>query len=125
MIASLTVPIHTQGKEHLNSILVRAPLATPGAKQWTAVFKYDAATQLKGITCFRSHVVLNGRKGGFSQLWVYTPTPAKLAKGEVEAEGARVLIQHPEPVYCCFGGSNHNFEVCAPCRCVHIAQQAP
>ena len=92
-------------------MLVRAPLATPGAKHWTAVFKYDVAMQLKGITCFASHVVLHGRKGGFSQLWVYTPTPAKLAKGEAEAEGARVAIQHPEPVYCCFGGSNHNFEV--------------
>jgi hypothetical protein len=92
-------------------MLVRAPLATPAAQHWTAVFKYDPATQLKGITCFASAVVLHGRKGGFSQLWVYKPTAGKLAKGEPEPEAARTLIPHPEPVYCAFGGSNHNYHV--------------
>lgn len=106
------LPLTTlSGKEHLNSMLVRAPLAFPGAQHWTAVFKYDPSIQLKGLTCFSQHVVLHGRQGGVSQLWVYMPSPAKLAKGEAELEAARVRIPHPEPVYCAYGGSNHNFKV--------------
>lgn len=104
-------PHDESGEECLNSMLVRAPLASPGAQHWTAVFQYDAGIQLKGLTCFSQHVVLHGRQGGFSQLWVYTPSPARLAKGEAEQEAARRLITHPEPVYCAFGGSNHNYEV--------------
>ena len=124
-----------KGKECLNSMLVRAPVVTPGVTYWEEVFAYDPAVQIKHLTCFKDAIVIHGRAQGYAQFWIYTPPTASTAaasssssssssstdkkkKGKgSEAAAAmkkevhtKVLVTHPESVYCIYGSHNRTYD---------------
>merc|ERR1719473_469655 len=61
-----------------NGKLVRTAVADAragrGRAAWADVFPYDAAKYLTGLTCFEGALVVEGRQGGLSQIWV-APMP--------------------------------------------------
>jgi len=116
-----------KGKECLNSMLVRAPIASPGAAHWEVVFAYEPNEQVKHLTCFRDAIVIHGRAEGYAQFWIYTPPKAATTtaatsssnkkekrKGQAEAISeelhTKVLVTHPESVYCIYGSHNRTYD---------------
>ncbi|CAM9120715.1 unnamed protein product [Pylaiella littoralis] len=82
-----------------NSKLVKAPISSPGAENWTDVIPYDPAVCLKGVLCFENHLVLSGRENGLSQLWIR----------DMRTEETHQLA-HPETAYASYATSNMVFE---------------
>ncbi|CAM9668454.1 unnamed protein product, partial [Hapterophycus canaliculatus] len=82
-----------------NSKLVKAPISSPGAENWTDVMPYDPAVCLKGVLCFENHIVLSGRENGLSQLWV-----RDMKTGDTHR------LEHPEEAYASYSTCNMVFE---------------
>lgn len=100
-----------KGKECLNSMLVRAPVATPGAAHWEEVFPYNPAEQLKYLSCFASAIVLHGRAEGYAQFWLYQPpSDSKVGGGGKKSAHRKTRVTHSEAVYCVYSSSNMTYD---------------
>lgn len=83
-----------------NQKLMRAPVASPEKQNWEDVLPYDAAVNIEDVDCFENHLVISGREGGFSAVWVLNPADARsLVK----------LGDWPDPVSVVEVGANREF----------------
>eukprot|EP00903_Cladosiphon_okamuranus_P021564 g19826.t1 len=82
-----------------NSKLVKAPISSPGSENWIDVTPYDPAVCLKGILCFKNHIVLTGRENGLAQLWIR----------DMRTGGSHRL-EHPEQAYATYSTCNMVFD---------------
>eukprot|EP00462_Mataza_sp_D1_P020413 CAMPEP_0175147498 /NCGR_PEP_ID=MMETSP0087-20121206/16029_1 /TAXON_ID=136419 /ORGANISM="Unknown Unknown, Strain D1" /LENGTH=766 /DNA_ID=CAMNT_0016432701 /DNA_START=52 /DNA_END=2352 /DNA_ORIENTATION=- len=73
-----------------------------GAADWEDVFPYDPAVKTDSVTCFEKYLVVSGREGGFTRVWVAPFT----ADGGV---GDKHCISFPEPIYTIEEGVNKEF----------------
>ena len=71
---------------------------------WTRVVAGRPEVTLEGVEAFRDFVVLHGRSGGLSRLWVQRSTPPG------EPAGALDPIELPEPTYEVWAGDNREFD---------------
>ena len=55
--------------------LMRAPIVNPATENWEEVIPYDAAKKIADVTVFKNHVVIEGREGGLTQLWLLDKDP--------------------------------------------------
>ncbi|CAM9993833.1 unnamed protein product [Ascophyllum nodosum] len=82
-----------------NSKLVRTPISSPGSENWTDVIPYDPLVCLRRIQCFENHIVLSGREGGLSQLWIRDMRTGNMHR-----------LEHPEEAYTSYATNNMVFE---------------
>lgn len=54
------------------------------ASRWTDVFSYDADIKVDGAQCFEKFIAVEGRRGGFSQIWLFDPTQPKQTRRELK-----------------------------------------
>ncbi|CAH0484551.1 unnamed protein product [Peronospora farinosa] len=65
--------IVTNKDKATNFKLMRAPVTSPSPEHWVDVFPYDESVKVDGIDCFKDFMVMFGRQGGYSQLWIIVP----------------------------------------------------
>ena len=94
-----------------NRKLVRAPVGAPGRDGWEDVMPYDPAVYITDVDCFAGHVVVSGREGGFTGIWVLD-VPAGGAGGG--GGGGAALRKHKvsfeEEIYTAEVGVNRVFD---------------
>ncbi|ULH14038.1 S9 family peptidase (plasmid) [Deinococcus sp. KNUC1210] len=66
------------------------------------ILPYDAERYLTGMQLFADHLLLSGREGGFSQLWVLPRTP--------EGYGPARRVDFPEASHTVYPGRNRVFQ---------------
>ncbi len=71
-----------------NQKLMKTPVSEPSKANWRQIQPYDAETTFEDLSCFQSKIVVEGRQGGFSCMWLLDPADDKLTK----------LEGFPEPV---------------------------
>lgn len=103
--------ITTNEGECHNQKIVVAPLATPGMEHWRplcdaqggAVMAHEPSRTISYATCFQEHLVVGGREGGLTQVWVLDLA----GPGPAVREWHR--IAWPESAYECGLGPNEEF----------------
>jgi oligopeptidase B len=99
-----------EGEAH-NQKVVTAPLATPSMEHWAPladvagkpVLPHDASRTISHASCFADHLVLSGREGGLTQVWVLDMA------GTGPAVKSFHRVQWPEAAYECGLGPNEEF----------------
>lgn len=94
--------IVTNKDKATNFKLMSTPVASPSAEHWTNVFPYDESIKVDDIDCFQHFMVLSGRQGGFSQIWI--------VKAETTTKHTRHRLEFQEASYAVGGGVNRNFD---------------
>lgn len=82
-----------------NFRLLRSPLADPRRQNWQEFLPYRPEVYLQAVYPFARHLVLAGREGGLTQLWVHE-----------FATGLTSRLHFPEPVYTITLGENPVFD---------------
>ncbi len=72
------------------------------------VLPYDAARHLTGLHLFAGHLLLSGREGGYTQLWVL-PRTANIA-GSGSGYGAARRVEFPEASHTVYPGPNRVYQ---------------
>ena len=72
-------------------------------EQGEDVLPYDENRYLTGFHLFKNHLLLSGREGGFTRLWVLPRTPG--------GYGAARRVDFPEASYTVRIGPNHEYDV--------------
>ncbi|CAI5733307.1 unnamed protein product [Hyaloperonospora brassicae] len=85
-----------------NFKLMRAPVSLPSPEHWVEVFPYDTSIKIDDIDCFKDFMVMEGRQGGYSQLWIVTP--------EGSNKHSRHRITFKESSYTVFGSVNRDYD---------------
>lgn len=75
-----------------NFKLVSTAVTQPGVEHWKDVFPYNEQVKTDNVVCFQNHLVIEGRQGGFTQIWV-APFSTNGAVGEPHP------IPFDEPIY--------------------------
>eukprot|EP00899_Mesostigma_viride_P011615 jgi/Mesvir1/20454/Mv12349-RA.2 len=102
--------IVTNQDNAVNLKLMRTNVATPSCKHWTDVFPYDAGVKIDDVDCFKDHMVIYGRQGGFTQMWVVKVSE----EGRVDV-GSKHQITFEEPIYTLGGAPNKEWDTTKPC----------
>ncbi|GBF06908.1 oligopeptidase b, ptrB [Deinococcus aerius] len=82
----------------------------------TEVWPHDPQRYLTGMHLFASHLLVSGREGGFSRLWVLPRT--------AQGYGAPRRVEFPEASYTVYIGPNHVFDT-AVARIVYTSLTRP
>eukprot|EP01063_Lacrimia_lanifica_P023520 TRINITY_DN3107_c0_g1_i1.p1 TRINITY_DN3107_c0_g1~~TRINITY_DN3107_c0_g1_i1.p1 ORF type:complete len:753 (+),score=343.03 TRINITY_DN3107_c0_g1_i1:67-2259(+) len=98
--------ILTNKDKAINNRLMRAPLGSPAAENWAEVIPYDDARKLDAAVVFKHHVVLEGRQGGLTQLWLMDKDAAS---GALQPATLR-LMTFPEDLYEVGTSENRDFD---------------
>lgn len=85
-------------EDAVNFRLMEAPLSDPARASWREVVAHDERVNLVGLSVFERHLVLHGREGGLTRLWVRDL-----------ATGATRRVEFPERVYAVRPGENRTF----------------
>ncbi|CAH0476766.1 unnamed protein product [Peronospora belbahrii] len=85
-----------------NFKLMRAPVTSPSPEQWVDVFPYDKSVKVDSIDCFKDFMVMEGRQGGYSQLWIINR--------EVGDKHSRQQITFKESSYTVSSSINRDFD---------------
>ncbi|GAB9463968.1 hypothetical protein Gpo141_00001411 [Globisporangium polare] len=94
--------IVTNKDKATNFKLMFVPVANPSPTHWHDVFPYDESIKVDDIDCFKNFMVMTGRQGGFSQIWIIKATaPTKHSRHRLEFE---------ESSYAVSGWTNRNFD---------------
>ena len=72
----------------IDSKLMFAPVSAPSADNWEEVIPYDPKKKIADVTVFESHIVIEGREGGLTQLWLLNKDPGT---GVVDASSLRQI----------------------------------
>ena len=115
--------VRTNADGAKNFKVVATPVGATGRAHWRDVLPYDEAVNVKGVSCFARHVVVSGREGGNTRLWVMDLPPSasspRAAGAPSRAPGAlrlpvvaskRAVEFFDETAYTCHGSTNRNFD---------------
>ncbi|KAG7388280.1 hypothetical protein PHYPSEUDO_012806 [Phytophthora pseudosyringae] len=94
--------IVTNKDKATNFKLMRTPVSSPSPKHWVDVFPYDENIKVDDIDCFKNFMVMEGRQGGYSQLWIIVP--------DGDNKHARHQITFKESSYTVSGSVNRDFD---------------
>ncbi|KAL3662449.1 hypothetical protein V7S43_012307 [Phytophthora oleae] len=94
--------IVTNKDKATNFKLMRTPIASPSPENWVDVFPYDENVKVDDIDCFKDFMVMEGRQGGYSQLWIIVP-------GE-DNKHARHQITFKESSFTVSGSVNRDYD---------------
>lgn len=72
--------IVTNLKDAVNNRLMYAPMSNCASSNWKEVIDYEPDRKIDDIVVFKSHIALEGRKGGLTQLWLLDHSPGKVDK---------------------------------------------
>ncbi len=61
----------SNSKGYKNFGLVTTPAATTSESHWTPLFPYQESVFVENLQTFKNHLVIMGREGGYSQIWVH------------------------------------------------------
>lgn len=64
------VVVHNDGGAKKNGEIAFAPLSAPGRANWTPLVPYQPDVQVRSASAFKHHLVVSGRQGGSSKLWL-------------------------------------------------------
>ncbi len=93
-----------------NYELAVAPLDATSHEQWTPLLPHDPAVRLEDVDAFATHLVVNQRSEGLTQLRVIELTDAAGASdGPVSGLGDDYLVEFEDPVYAVGSGGNPEF----------------
>ncbi|TDH73266.1 hypothetical protein CCR75_009159 [Bremia lactucae] len=85
-----------------NFKLMRTPVSMPSSEHWVDVFPYDESIKVDDIDCFKDFMVMEGRQGGYSQLWIIV--------AENDNKLVRRQLNFDESSYTVSGSVNRNFD---------------
>lgn len=68
-----------------NFKIVTTTLEKPGPENWKDVFPYDPKIKFDGFSAFKDFAILEGREGGFSQLWIFQGNEKKRVEFEEDS----------------------------------------
>lgn len=94
--------IVTNKDKATNFKLMYAPVTSPSPEHWANVFPYDESIKVDGIDCFKNFIVMSGRQGGFSQIWI--------VKAETATKHTRHRLEFQESSYAVGGWTNCDFD---------------
>jgi len=77
----------------LNQRLMIAPLDNPGQANWKELIPYDSNRRIDSVEEFENFLVIQGREGGLSQLWIIDAP-----QGQVDANSLR-RVKFKEELY--------------------------
>ena len=60
-----------------------APISNCASSNWKEVIDYDPDCKIDFAMVFKSHIVLQGRKGGLTQIWLLDHSPGKVDKSSL------------------------------------------
>eukprot|EP00516_Mucochytrium_quahogii_P002095 CAMPEP_0203749022 /NCGR_PEP_ID=MMETSP0098-20131031/3725_1 /ASSEMBLY_ACC=CAM_ASM_000208 /TAXON_ID=96639 /ORGANISM=" , Strain NY0313808BC1" /LENGTH=709 /DNA_ID=CAMNT_0050637951 /DNA_START=1683 /DNA_END=3812 /DNA_ORIENTATION=- len=72
--------IVTNADGAINQKLVRTEIAKPGKANWQNIADYDENISIEDTLCLKDNIVVEGRQGGFSGLWVVNESKLELEK---------------------------------------------
>uniref|UniRef100_A0AAV1TZ41 Prolyl endopeptidase n=1 Tax=Peronospora matthiolae TaxID=2874970 RepID=A0AAV1TZ41_9STRA len=94
--------IVTNKDKATNFKLMKTSVTLLSPEHWVDVFPYDETIKIDSIDCFKDFMVMEGRHGGYSQLWI------------VVLEGTNKHSRHQltfeEPIHTVFGSVNRDFD---------------
>ncbi|KAG2519631.1 hypothetical protein BBI17_009448 [Phytophthora kernoviae] len=94
--------IVTNKDKATNFKLMKTPVASPSPEHWEDVFPYDESIKVDDIDCFKNFMVMEGRQGGYSQLWII--------RTEGGNKHSRHQIAFRESSYTVSGSINRDFD---------------
>lgn len=62
--------IVTNRDKATNFKVMRTPVSKPSPEHWVDVFPYDESVKVDDVDCFKNFMVMTGRQGGYSQIWI-------------------------------------------------------
>ncbi|CEG46830.1 serine protease family [Plasmopara halstedii] len=94
--------IVTNKDKATNFKLMRTLVTLPSPDHWVDVFPYDKSIKVDNVDCFKDFMVMEGRKGGYSQLWIIVPNEGH--------KHDRRQITFKESSYTVHGSVNRDFD---------------
>ncbi|RLN83336.1 hypothetical protein BBJ28_00023355 [Nothophytophthora sp. Chile5] len=108
--------IVTNKDKATNFKLMMTPVTSPSPAHWVDVFPYDESIKVDDVDCFKDFMVMEGRQGGYSQIWII------VADGD--GKHTRHQITFKESSYTVSGSVNRDFDT-AKFRFVYSSMTTP
>jgi len=71
----------------MNNRLMETKTNTPGRGSWTEIIPYKEERRIDEVSVFKEYIVLEGREGGLTQVWVMSrDDPQSLKKLDFKEE---------------------------------------
>ncbi|GBG29308.1 Prolyl endopeptidase [Hondaea fermentalgiana] len=67
-----------------NQKLMSAPVEDPRRENWTDVIPYDPDVNIEDTTAFANHLIVEGREGGFTAIWLLDQSGAEPSLKKIE-----------------------------------------